>query len=58
MNNHIRISHLLVATLILILVITACGSNINLPLANIKTGPTQTADGNRKATFLHIQAAA
>ena len=41
MNNHIRINHLLVVSLILILVTSACRSNINSPLANIKTGPTQ-----------------
>ena len=58
MINHIRINHLLVVTLILMLVITACGSNINSPLAKIKTGSTQTVDGPRMATFMHIRAAA
>jgi hypothetical protein len=45
MNNHIRNRDLfLAAALTLALVSMACGVNLNLPVAQIKTGPTQTVD--------------
>jgi len=45
MNNHInhRI-HILAAAIVLAIVAMACGLNINLPVTQIKTGPTQTVD--------------
>ena len=45
MNNHIlNRNRILAVALILTLLTTACGSKIKSPLANIKTGPTQTTD--------------
>ena len=45
MNNHTsKRNCILAAALVLALVTMACGANINLPVTQIKTGPTQTVD--------------
>lgn len=45
MNNHTSNSRcIFVAALLLAMIATGCGANMKSPLANIKTGPTQTVN--------------
>ena len=45
MNNYLRnYSRILAAVLALVLITTACGGNVKLPITQIETGPTQTVD--------------